>query len=245
MRKKTLVLTALAGLLLLASGAMAQTGVMFVKNNKVGILNDNPSNSLHVKGPEVDGLIVQFEATAGPPGFRFKNATSGRSVFFRNNTFDTFTISHEGTGGEEVKIRLDGSVIMGPGGANRFELTPSGNLIIAGTLTQSSSREAKDGFALVDGREVLERVAALPLSSWSYKHDGPGVRHLGPVAEDFHAAFGLGANDKGISSLDTSGVALAAIQGLNAELADRDRRISSLERELADLKTLVAELAGR
>ncbi len=65
------------------------------------------------------------------------------------------------------------------------------------------------------------------------------------MAEDFHAAFGLGANDKGISSLDTSGVALAAIQGLNAELADRDRRISSLERELADLKTLVAELAGR
>ena len=82
----------------------------------------------------------------------------------------------------------------------------------------------------VDGREVLGRVRELPIASWNYKFDDPSIRHLGPVAEDFHGAFALGASERQISSLDTSGVALAAIQGLSELVDEKDARISRLEK---------------
>lgn len=62
----------------------------------------------------------------------------------------------------------------------------------------------------------MTAVQELDLTEWSYA-DTPGVRHLGPTAQEFHAAFGLGVDDTGIASLDTSGVALASIQALAAE----------------------------
>jgi hypothetical protein len=59
------------------------------------------------------------------------------------------------------------------------------------------------------------------------------------MSEDFHAAFGLGKSDKGITSVDTSGVALAAIQGLNQKLEEKDARISELEQRLLELEEMV------
>jgi len=44
-----------------------------------------------------------------------------------------------------------------------------------------------------------------------------GVRHVGPMAQDFYVAFGVGADDKHITSIDEDGVALAAIKALHAE----------------------------
>jgi hypothetical protein len=63
-----------------------------------------------------------------------------------------------------------------------------------------------------------------------------GVRHIGPVAQDFHAAFNVGADDKHIATVDADGVALAAIQGLHALLKEKDTRIASLEERLAALE---------
>ena len=62
------------------------------------------------------------------------------------------------------------------------------------------------------------------------------MRHLVPVAEDFPAAFGLGEGATHIASLDSGGVALAAIQGLNARLESEN---AALRAELAALRTLV------
>lgn len=86
-------------------------------------------------------------------------------------------------------------------------------------------------------REVLERVLALQISSWSYLWDQREVRHIGPMAQDFYAAFGLGIDDRHIDPADGHGVALAAIQALYelvcqqsdelAELRMRLERISS------------------
>ena len=121
-------------------------------------------------------------------------------------------------------------------------LNSTGDLTVK-SVTQTSSRTEKRGFESVDGLSVLEKVAGLPISEWSYKADSPSVRHLGPMAEDFHAAFGLGKTDKGITSVDTSGVALAAIQGLNQKLAEKDARISELEQRLLELEELVQALA--
>jgi len=141
----------------------------------------------------------------------------------------------------------------GAGGTQLMRLGNSGNLVIAGTLSQGSDRNIKQDFAALDGREVLEKVAALPIQSWSYTNQ-PGVKHYGPTAQDFHAAFGLnGADDKHIATVDADGVALAAIQGLNQKLeagnqqsAARSQRseskIQTLEAENAELKARLAKL---
>ncbi len=107
-----------------------------------------------------------------------------------------------------------------------------------------SDRNLKDNFAPVDSQEVLAKVASLPITSWNYKDDS-GTRHLGPMAQDFHGAFGIGTDDKTITFLDEGGVALAAIQGLNQKLTDKDAKFQALEKEISELKTLIQTLAPK
>jgi hypothetical protein len=93
---------------------------------------------------------------------------------------------------------------------------------------------------------TLDKVAALPMASWNYKAQGADVRHLGPTAQDFHAAFHLGESERTIATVDADGVALAAIQGLNrkleSELKTKEARLQALEQELAALRRLVSKL---
>ena len=121
------------------------------------------------------------------------------------------------------------------------------------TWVNGSDRNSKEGFAAINPRVVLEKVSALPITEWKYKVEADGTAHLGPMAQDFHAAFGLnGADDKHIATVDEEGVALAAIQGLNqkleetrAELKARDAEIQDLRQSLAELKRLVQAPAAR
>jgi hypothetical protein len=99
-------------------------------------------------------------------------------------------------------------------------------------------RNLKEGFAPVDPRAILARVATLPIETWSYK--GEAARHLGPMAQDFAAAFGLGADDRHIFPLDAGGVALAAIQGLHAQVQAQGARLQALQRELRELRRELA-----
>src|SRR5208337_3527564 len=93
------------------------------------------------------------------------------------------------------------------------------------TWVNGSDRNAKEDFAAINPRTVLEKVSALPITQWKYKVEADGTEHLGPMAQDFHAAFGLnGADDKHISTVDEGGVALAAIQGLNQKLETEDKQ---------------------
>ena len=105
-----------------------------------------------------------------------------------------------------------------------------------GAWTDRSDRNAKENFEPVNPAEILDKVASLPLSSWSYRSESHAARHLGPVAQDFHAAFGLGADDKHIAGLDSSGVALAAIQGLSQELKAKQAEIDQLKQRLEALE---------
>jgi hypothetical protein len=75
----------------------------------------------------------------------------------------------------------------------------------------------------------------MPVTSWHYKHD-LNRRYIGPMAQDFHAAFGLGSDDKTISTLDSDGVMYAAIKGLVEELKDRDKAIDELKSEVRALR---------
>jgi hypothetical protein len=91
------------------------------------------------------------------------------------------------------------------------ELTPG-----SGTWASLSDRNMKRDIVPLDAATVLDRVATLPIDEWSYVSER-GVRHVGPMAQDFYAAFNVGEDDRHISSIDESGVALAAIKALTAE----------------------------
>ena len=132
--------------------------------------------------------------------------------------------------------------MTGPGGFPALDSRPNGNLIISGTLFQSSDRDKKENFQPVNADEVLDKIAKLPISTWNYKSDDDSIRHLGPVAQDFRSAFDLGQDDKTIAPVDTIGASLVAIQALNKQLKSKDDRIASLESELDQMNERMQSL---
>jgi hypothetical protein len=107
--------------------------------------------------------------------------------------------------------------------------------------TSLSDRESKTDFQTVEPREVLAKLAAMPVTSWKYRHD-PSRRYIGPTSQDFMAAFHLGDYDKGINTLDADGVTFAAIQGLVEELKDRDKAIAELKVKLQAIEERLKSL---
>ncbi len=110
------------------------------------------------------------------------------------------------------------------------------HLTAGGTWTNASDRDRKTEIRDVDVLKVLHKVVELPLSTWRYKAEDPGVRHIGPMAQDFHGAFKLGSDDKSIATVDADGVALAAIQGLYQMVKEKDEKIRRLEATLEAIK---------
>jgi hypothetical protein len=108
-------------------------------------------------------------------------------------------------------------------------------------FVSSSDSNLKTKVTVVDPREILARLSRLPVTEWEYKHR-PDRRYIGPMAQDFHAIFGLGDDDKGISTLDSDGVMYAAIQGLIEELKERDQRVDKLESELRAIREQLSNL---
>jgi len=148
-------------------------------------------------------------------------------------------------------IHSDTQNSPGTGGTERMRLDSSG-LRVNGTFVSASDRNAKGGFTTVDPQEILAKVATLPITRWHYTNDA-ATPHVGPVAQDFHAAFGVGPDDQHIATVDADGVALAAIQGLNqrveagqqraeAQSRQSEDRIWKLEAENAALKSRLERL---
>ena len=114
----------------------------------------------------------------------------------------------------------------------------------SGTWASASDRNLKTDVARIDDAAVLDKVASLPISRWSYKSEH-GVRHVGPMAQDFYAAFGVGEDDKHITSIDEDGVALAAIKALHARVSFLDAEDAKLRARLtAENATLHSRLAA-
>jgi hypothetical protein len=112
-----------------------------------------------------------------------------------------------------------------------------------------SDRNRKESFLAVDGEDLLARVRRLPVSTWRYRdEEDRSVRHIGPMAQDWHAAFGFSADDTTINQGDFDGVNLAAIQALDrrtAQLAETQARLDATLRDLADRTARLAELEAR
>ena len=109
-----------------------------------------------------------------------------------------------------------------------------GPLVPIGILKRTSPRSTA---------EVLRKVIELPISSWGYKAEDRSVRHIGPVAQDFYAAFALGQDDRHIVDIDEGGVALAAIQGLNQKLNEKDATMAELKKATIRFARAIREFA--
>ncbi len=114
-------------------------------------------------------------------------------------------------------------------------VTQSGDLYTLGTVNPPSDRNLKQDFTSVDGRDILARLTAMPMHTWAYRNN-PDVRHIGPTAQDFQAAFGVGASDTSIATVDADGVALAAIQALAKRNEELMRENEALRAEVEAIK---------
>ena len=101
----------------------------------------------------------------------------------------------------------------------------------------ASDRNLKRQIVPADEQAVLEAVSQMPISTWSYKSDNQSVRHLGPMAQDFHAAFGLGNTVESYDPIDAHGVELTAIKALSARLRQVEAENQRLEARLKALES--------
>ncbi len=128
--------------------------------------------------------------------------------------------------------------------AGGYRLFTSATLASGVTLAPGGSAWAsvsdvnmKENFRDLDGAEVLAKIARMPLREWNYKTQDAGIRHVGPTAQDFHAAFGLGEDPLRISTIDADGIALRAIQALEEVTRAYEARIRELEQRIAILRS--------
>ena len=143
-------------------------------------------------------------------------------------------------GGTSLITTAYGEIILQVGAVNtapssvRVDVTTAG-VSVYGTFNNNSDRNAKQDFAAVSPAQILDKVLQLPVTEWSYKVDA-ATRHIGPVAQDFSAAFNIGTDDRHIAPIDEGGVALAAIQGLNQKLEATQRALHAKDGEIQELQ---------
>jgi hypothetical protein len=152
---------------------------------------------------------------------------------FASTAIDQFSVR----AGGGTRIFSDSAATVG------VQLAPGGN-----SWSAISDRALKENFTHVDTCEILHKLSLIPITFWNLKSQDPSIQHIGPMAQDIHAAFGLGESERYISSSDADGIALAAIQGLyeivqekDAEIAAQQEQITELTARLDCLEALLAQ----
>jgi len=243
----------------------ADSNALFIdSDNDIGMGIASPDAAVHIRrtdgsamllveDTDVDGsddalLKVISEVKAS---FKLVNNFSGAEWEFFNGTAG-FRVDDGVSGSAEFELRNDDGIRLGEDGADWLLFDANGDasmdndLTVDGVFSNPSDVNLKEEFEAVDPSEVLDKLVALPITTWSYKREDGAARHMGVMAQDFHAAFGLGEDDRYLTSIDPDGVAMAAIQGLNQKVetvaADKETRIAELERDNEALEARLAEL---
>lgn len=108
-------------------------------------------------------------------------------------------------------------------------------------LEVTSDRNAKTNVVRVDPEIVLRKALAMEIPEWEHLN-AQGIRRLGPMAQDFFRAFGLGSDDKHISPNDMAAVSLVSLQALARRDQERSAEIARSQAEIALLREQLAEL---
>ena len=189
----------------------------------VGIGLNNPASQLHVA------------SASGQPQLQITQTTTSDYTRLRMNVAGSPSWEMDVSPGATPALSWWTATL-------KMNLDYNGNLTTSGTVNGSSARNVKEHFSPVSARDVLEKVSSWPITEWNYITDGETLRHIGPMAQDFYAAFNVGTDDKHISMVDADGVALAAIRGLNQKLAEQEASLKKKDSELEELRRVVAEL---
>jgi hypothetical protein len=237
-----------------------------IPSGHVGIGTTSPSSKLHVEFDSGSTSPVMFASSVyiknknltknnhaalifGSPASsraaaiqcKFTDHTSGST----NADLSFWTVYDQGLHSPMV-IKDTGYVGIGTTSPSYpLEMGSGAHCTAGGVWTDASSADLKENFTEVDGADVLAKLQELPITRWNYKAEDPAIQHMGPVAEDFHALFGLGDGDKAISGVDRSGVALAAIQGLYQMVQEKEAEIAELRARLAAVEAAMGKLSGQ
>jgi trimeric autotransporter adhesin len=221
---------------------------IYYNNGNVGIGTTTPHAPMEIDSASAATHTSEFLRFGfGPNDYDYVSA------FFNGNPGGSSLIFNVEYASGDIRpamiLRGNGGIIFtnnGNTGANQSVSWAPGN----GSWSFSSDRNLKDRFEPVNAQSVLHKVSKLPLSEWSYK--GYSQRHIGPMAQDFHALFPLNDSDKTLNDLDLHGIALAAIQGLNekveaqtAQLQQKDEAIRELDKSVAELKELISKISKK
>ncbi len=190
-----------------------------------------------------------FNIAAEPGGYLDINGMTYNGTTLTYDRLLTVNYLH-GPGGY-AEFAFNGTTYHGPlTVGNDGDSHGNGAYVTSGGVwTNASSRSFKEGFGSVDAMAVLDKLVALPVQTWFYKASRAEGQHMGPFAEDFAKTFGLGNDEKHITTVDESGVALAAIQGLNRKVENENAQLrqqnadlhSQLDRVMARLDKLEAD----
>ena len=232
-----------AGKFTIDNGESAQPGAYAATNGSgpalLATVTNNASESPAVYGQNNasdEGIGVEGDGHVGV--FGYTETSIAVSAFAVSGT--ALLAQSEGSYGVLAEAYGSGTGIYaysesGYAGIFQGPVQINGSLTVNG-VNISSDRALKTGFATIDGKQVLAKIEALPISSWNYKAD-LGKRHVGPMAQDFHSAFDLGGtDDTHINLTDIAGVSLAAIKELASEMQAKDARIAALEARLSALE---------
>ncbi len=227
-------------------GAPSNTLVLDTDGD-IGLGTSSPQGALHVRSSAGYGvsdfsrgqLVLQNTSGSDTTMVNIRNAGAVVSLFQNTESgvswIEAFREDAE-TGVDAWSLRVDGS----PAAITVFG---DGNVTIAGTLEQGSSRAIKHLVAPVDTEGVLQRLMQLAINTWSYRADHTQAAHMGPMAEDFYRQFSLGRDAQHLASSDAAGVALAALQALHRKVEALERRNRALEARLSTIeRTRVQEV---
>jgi hypothetical protein len=141
---------------------------------------------------------------------------------------------------------------VGSGQTTIFTVLGDGDTEVGGTLkviggsctgcSPPSDRSLKTSISAVNPRSILDKLASVPVQSWRYKTEPETVRHIGPMAQDFRAAFGLGESGRTLNTVDAQGVTMASVQALYQMMLEKEGRIERQERRIERLEAQLRRL---
>ena len=226
--------------------------------NMIDVVNNGPMIQQFTDTSTAEPGVFQLQARSD----RFSvqqvgNLRAGFAVFedgavrFVANAQPNITVTPTGSlnvvgsgpGGGNLNVGLGQNI--GQNAGNIFatgNITAQGDVNVGGELNVPSDVNIKEGFEEIDAKEILRKVKNLPITRWNYIKDENDTSHVGPMAQDFAAAFELGKSDKHISTIDSDGISLAAIKGLSLIMDEKDTTISAQADEIAELKSELSEI---
>ncbi len=247
------------------------------QSGHTGIGTTEPVTPLQVVGNMIAG--AENNESTGDNSMAFGGSPTGPNVASGNHSFVAGGVSNIASGvrsfaaGRRAHAVHHGAFVWGDNsfadvqstGNNQFIARAVGgmffytneNLTSGVTLSGGGSswasvsdRNAKENFQEINKKVILNRLLNLPIQTWNYKSQDQSIRHIGPMAQDFYATFGMGEDKLRINTINADGIAFAAIQGLNLKMEQKieqleyiietkKRRILEVEKRLSELEKFI------